>query len=157
MIRLLENRIPPPIVLLVILGLMKIIANFDNDKHLAALIGPLNLPIALVFVFLGVLCAVLGVARFRAQKTTVNPLKPEQASSLVTQGIFRFTRNPMYLGMALVSVGWCAYLASLWALAGVLLFVLFIDRFQIQPEERVISDLFGKEFEEYRSRTRRWL
>jgi protein-S-isoprenylcysteine O-methyltransferase Ste14 len=97
------------------------------------------------------------VLSFRRAKTTVNPLKPETSASLVSTGVYSFTRNPMYLGMALVLLAWAAYLASPWALAGPALFALYITRFQIIPEERVLARLFGTSFAEYRKRVRRWL
>jgi len=72
-------------------------------------------------------------------------------------GIYRFTRNPMYVGLALVLLGWAALLSSPWALLGPLVFVLYINRFQIAPEERVLSAKFGAAYTEYIARVRRWL
>ena len=100
---------------------------------------------------------IAGVVSFRKAKTTVNPLKPEEATSLVNSGIFRFTRNPMYVGFALVLLAWAIYLSSPLSLVGVLGFILYIDRLQIEPEERALNELFGSEFESYRSNVRRWL
>ena len=101
-----------------------------------------------------ILVSTLALRRFR---TTVNPLKPETASALVTSGIYQISRNPIYVGFALILVGWAAYLASPLALIGVVVFVLFINRFQIAPEERAMVKLFGAEFGNYRAKVRRWL
>ena len=79
------------------------------------------------------------------------------ASSLVATGVFRFTRNPMYLGLFLVLAGWAAHLANAAALAGPLLFALYVTRFQILPEERALATKFGPEFDAYKLRTRRWI
>ncbi|BAU77218.1 putative protein-S-isoprenylcysteine methyltransferase [Metapseudomonas furukawaii] len=98
-----------------------------------------------------------GVLSFRLANTTVNPLKPETASSLVSSGVYRYTRNPMYLGFAVALVAWSIYLGSLVALLGVLGFVLYMNRFQIIPEEHALASLFREEFAAYRRRVRRWL
>jgi len=82
---------------------------------------------------------------------------PRKTTSLVTTGIFSWTRNPMYLGLAAALVGWAAFLSAAWSLLGPVLFVLYIDRFQIQPEERVLTELFGAEYTNYARRVRRWL
>jgi len=117
----------------------------------------LQLSLAIGLTLTGIFIAVLGILRFREKRTTVNPLRPEEASSLVTSGVFRFTRNPMYLGLALIAFGWGIYLGSIWALSGVIMLVLFINRFQVQPEERAMHKLFDQEFKDYCKRTRRWI
>src|SRR3989304_4129001 len=93
-----------------------------------------------------------GVISFRRASTTVNPMKPETTSSLVCSGIYRVTRNPMYVGLLLVLVAWAVFLSSAWALLGPLAFVLYINRFQIAPEERVLSAMFGTGYSAYKSR-----
>lgn len=118
---------------------------------------PLRIALALVLVSVGVAFMVFGGVAFRQAKTTVNPLKPETASSLVMAGVYRHTRNPMYVGVVCLLVGWAVYLSSLPAFAGPVVFVLFITRFQIIPEERVLSAKFGPKFAEYRAKVRRWL
>ena len=100
------------------------------------------------------LSAVLG---FHRAKTTVNPLAPEKASALVVRGIYRWTRNPMYLAMLLVLVAWACIVANVAALAILPLFVAYLNRFQIAPEERALQARFGGEFEQYKRTVRRWL
>jgi protein-S-isoprenylcysteine O-methyltransferase Ste14 len=116
-----------------------------------------RLPVAAALGAIGVAIAVGGVMSFRRAKTTVNPLKPETSAALVSSGVYSFTRNPMYLGMLLALFAWAAYLSSIWSLVGPILFALFITRFQIVPEERVLDRLFGAAFAEYKKRVRRWL
>ena len=111
---------------------------------------------ALVALIGGFFC-IASVVSFRRAKTTVNPLKPETASALVSSGIYRISRNPTYVGFALFLVAWAVYLASPWALVGVIGFVLYINRFQIQPEERALVVLFAEEFERYRNSVRKWV
>jgi len=112
---------------------------------------------ATLFLVVGLGVMLAAVISFRVAKTTVNPLKPDAATALVTSGIFRYTRNPMYLGMLMVLVAWSAFLASPAALAGPLAFHAYISRFQIRPEETALSNVFGKKFLDYSCRVRRWL
>lgn len=110
-----------------------------------------------VFVGVGALVCIAGVVAFVRAKTTVNPHKPDEASELVSSGVYRVTRNPMYLGFALALVGWALFQGSLWGLVWVAAFVVYLDRFQIRPEERALAAAFGRTFEDYCARVRRWL
>ena len=94
---------------------------------------------------------------FRAAKTTVNPFKVKETSSMVTGGPFAFSRNPMYLGMVIILLGWTLFTGTAVGFALTALFGFFIDRAQIQREEKALADLFGDEFKVYRQRVRRWI
>ncbi|WP_220771211.1 isoprenylcysteine carboxylmethyltransferase family protein [Shewanella sp. MBTL60-007] len=117
----------------------------------------LQLMAIILLLALGVLCAIAGVISFNRAKTTVHPLKPETASALVTSGIYRFSRNPMYLGMALALCAWACYLASMWSVVGIVGFILYMQRFQIAPEERALEVIFGQTFIDYKKRVRPWI
>jgi len=110
-----------------------------------------------ILVAAGVAFDLLGLLAFRGARTTINPLKPERTSALVTGSVYRVTRNPMYVGMGLLLVAWATYLGALLPFCGPVLFVLYITRFQILPEEQVLNGIFGKEYESYCARVRRWL
>jgi len=112
---------------------------------------------SLVMALLGVGVIVSGVLGFRKQDTTVNPTTPEQASQLVTRGIYRYSRNPMYLGMLLFLMAFAVYLFTLTGWLWVPVFVLYMNKFQIQPEERILERIFGQEYVEYRNKVRRWI
>ncbi len=112
---------------------------------------------ALMPVGLGVGIVTAGVVSFRLHRTTMNPLKPQAATTIVTTGIYRFTRNPMYLGIVLVLVGWTVYLANVAAAPWLIAFVAYMTKFQIEPEERTLLALFGREYTEYAAKVRRWL
>lgn len=99
---------------------------------------------------------VAGLVAFRRASTTINPLHPERASALVTGGVYRITRNPMYVGLAFALLAWAAYLGSPWALLGPVAFVGYITHFQIVPEERILRARFAQ-FDAYAARVRRWL
>lgn len=150
----LELKIPPPLVGLTIAFLMWLLA--ERVPALAIDGGPWLGLLAAVIAGCGVLASFAGMLAFRRARTTVNPLRPETASALVTTGIYARTRNPMYLGMLLALVGWAIWLGALPAALGPVAFVLYITRFQIVPEERAMHRLFGAEFPPYASRVRRW-
>jgi protein-S-isoprenylcysteine O-methyltransferase Ste14 len=116
-----------------------------------------RVPVAAVLIAIGAAIGIGGVMSFRRANTTVNPLKPETTAALVSTGVYSFTRNPMYLGMLLVLLAWALYLSSIWSFVGPVLFVSYITRFQIVPEERVLARLFGPPFAEYKKRVRRWI
>lgn len=150
----LELRVPPVIVVAASAGLMWLVAAL---APVPALKLPGRAGVALAFVVVGAAVALAGVVAFRRAATTVNPVRPDAASSLVTSGIYRVTRNPMYLGLLLALVGWAVWLAHPLALLVVPLFAAYIGRFQIGPEERALRARFGEAFEAYARRTRRWL
>jgi protein-S-isoprenylcysteine O-methyltransferase Ste14 len=105
----------------------------------------------------GVALAVAAFLRFQRERTTVNPMDPSKASRLVTQSVFRISRNPMYLGLLLLLIGWAAWLgtASPWLIAP--LFVIVITVAQIIPEERALHKLFGQEYVAYQRSVSRWI
>ena len=149
----LELRIPPLALVLIAAGLMSLFAYF----------APIELPIPAPAIVAGALglagaiVAVAGVVAFKKHKTTVNPFTPERSSSLVTSGIYKYTRNPMYLGFFLFLAGWAALLSNLVAFALLPAFIAYMNRFQIQPEERALTQQFGTEFQSYMQRVRRWV
>lgn len=152
--RSLELKIPPPLVALTCGVLMWGLAR-ETPGASWPVTG--RGVIALMLGALGVCISASGVLAFRRVGTTTSPMRPGSASALVTGGIYRHTRNPMYLGLSIALLGWAVYLAN--ALAMLLLpgFVLYVTRFQIVPEERMLSGLFGAGYREYRARVRRWL
>lgn len=149
----LELRIPPPIIALLVMAGMYLI-----DRLL-----PLGVRVPgrvfwfIGFFVLGMAVAIVGVVQFRQQRTTIHPLNPEHSTSLVTSGIYRYSRNPMYLGMLLVIVGWLIYLGSWLAVFMPVVFVLLINKLQIVPEERILASKFGQSFTEYLGSVRRWI
>jgi protein-S-isoprenylcysteine O-methyltransferase Ste14 len=150
----LEHRIPPPVIGLAIGAAMWVVAGLPPALPLA---DWLRHAMAALLVVAGLAFELSGFLAFRRQRTTVNPLSPEKASALVTGGAYRITRNPMYVGMTLILTAWAVHLSALWPFAGPVLFVLYIDRFQIVPEERVLHALFGEAYSAYAARVRRWL
>ena len=122
-----------------------------------ALTFPIPSAFALAVALVGVSLDGIALLHFLRSRTTINPLKPDSVSALVTGGVYRLTRNPMYLGLATLLLAWAIYLGNLAALAGLPLFILYMNRFQIAPEERALEARFGPEYRLYRARVRRWL
>lgn len=150
----LELKVPPPVVALLIGAAM----------WLAAGIGPvLELPLAVrlaasvAIALCGGGVAFAGRLEFKRARTTIDPLHPDKASTLVATGIYGRTRNPMYCGLTLVVAGWAIFLCSALALLGPPGFVLYITRLQIVPEERILSARFGAAYAAYTARVGRWL
>jgi protein-S-isoprenylcysteine O-methyltransferase Ste14 len=150
----LELKVPPPLVALILGAAMwalseviPVLGTRGLLTHVAA--GAIALA--------GGAFSLAGILSFRRAQTTVNPLKPENASSLVTGGVYRFTRNPMYVGLLFVLVAWAVFLVNPWTLLGPVLFVAYMNRFQIKPEERALVTLFGEQYAAYAAKVRRWL
>lgn len=150
----LELKIPPVALVIVAAALMWLGAVSAPGFNLRLPAQPL---IASVFGSLGLVTCALGVVEIRKAKTTVNPTKPQSSTSLVTSGIYGHTRNPMYLGFLLILIGWSAVTANMLAFLALPAFVLYMNQFQIKPEERALRATFGDAFTAYRSAVRRWI
>jgi len=150
----LELKVPPLIVLALAAYAMWLIA-WGSPQFIV--IYPGRLVAALLFALLGFVTMVAGVVAFNRAHTTVNPHTPQNSANIVTSGIYRVTRNPMYLGMLLALLGWASYLANVAAAAFPILFVGYITRYQIVPEERILKEKFGAPYEAYLRSVRRWI
>ena len=150
----LELKIPPPLVTLLFALLMWAVARLAPVVEMQAGVRTVS---AIVLALAGVAISFAGMRLFRRASTTVSPTRPQAASTLVTTGIYRVTRNPMYLGLVCVLVAWAVFLSSAWSLLGPLGFVLYMTRFQIKPEERILARLFGPTYSAWCARVRRWL
>ena len=150
----LELRIPPLALAVLVGALMWIVRFISPSLTIEFQRGNV---IASAIATLGIAIALAGVLEFRRARTTVDPTAPSKSTSVVTGGIYRFTRNPMYLGFLLVLAGWAAYLSNPVVLLGPVLFVIYMNRFQIIPEERILKSRFGAPFEQYLGAVRRWV
>ena len=150
----LELKIPPPLVAVMTAGAMYGVASL---LPVLALSPSVRVGAALALAVAGASFDLTGLVAFRRAKPTVNPMAPQRSSSVVSTGVYRFTRNPMYLGLVFLLLAWAVYLMSAWALLGVPVFMAYITRFQIKPEESVLAARFGKSYTDYCARVRRWL
>ena len=152
----LEHKIPPPVVGLACAGLAWLLAGAAPALALPWS-ARLALAVALLLALAGLALELWGLWVFRRHRTTPNPLAPERARAVVQSGPYRFTRNPMYVGVALQLLGWCVYLRNPLALLALVVFVAYITRFQILPEERALAQNFGEPYRQYLRLVRRWL
>jgi protein-S-isoprenylcysteine O-methyltransferase Ste14 len=152
--RWLELKVPPPVVAL-LLGLVA----WWLAPQGPAIAWPewLRQGLAAALLLTGGSLDFSGLVAFVLRHTTINPLRPRRSSALVTTGIYRVTRNPMYLGLVCLLSAWAVWLSALLPWAAPVLFVLYITRFQIRPEERVLTELFGQPYTDYTQRVRRWI
>lgn len=150
----LEHRVPPPIVFVILAAAMLAVSRLAPGIPFA---HDLRLAVADSLAWIALIVAALGITSFRRAGTTIDPIHIDAASALVTTGIYRYTRNPMYLGLSLLLTAWAVYLTVPWTALGPAAFMIFITRFQIIPEERALQRKFGATYKEYRSSVRRWL
>ncbi len=150
----LELKIPPLLVLVVFMLLNWMMAALTVSFEFSCLIKS---SLIIFFTFAGIGICTAGVIAFRLAKTTVNPMAPESSTSVVTSGIYRYTRNPMYLGFLCILIAWSIYLAAPSAVIGVVGFIVYLNKFQIKPEEQALEKQFLDDYQIYRNSVRRWL
>ena len=147
-----NNKIPPPIVALFCgLGIYcsrYLFPTFSFDYSIL---------ISIIFVLTGFFVFLSAIRSFKKQETTIDPLNPEKATSLVTNGIFKYSRNPMYLGVILILCSISIQFSLIGGLIIIPIFLLFITKYQIIPEEKAMKNLFKEDFQSYKEKTRRWL
>ncbi|MBK6288962.1 MAG: isoprenylcysteine carboxylmethyltransferase family protein [Gammaproteobacteria bacterium] len=149
-----ELKLPPPLVALVLCALMW---GIDHALPVGRVQTAVQGLLALVLVCLGIGVSVSGMLAFRAARTTVDPRNPGKATQLVAGGIYRLSRNPMYVGLLCTITAWAIYLGSPWGLPALPLYVWYVTRFQILPEEAALHRLFGASYTAYCARVRRWI
>lgn len=147
-----ETKIPPPLVTL-IFGL----SIYFSRELFPTIEIKYSFYVGIFLLLLGFLILISAVRLFRIDQTTVNPLSPKQATKLVTEGIFKFSRNPMYLGMACVLASLAMFFNIIGGIVFIALFCAYITKFQIVPEEKAMLDLFSEDFNQYKQTTRRWI
>ncbi|MDR2688522.1 MAG: isoprenylcysteine carboxylmethyltransferase family protein [Azoarcus sp.] len=149
----LHLKVPPALLAALIAGIMWLVDYFIYRGQPSTLQFYAGSPIALA----GGIISAVGLISFFCAKTTINPIHPERTAELVTSGIFRLSRNPIYLGLVLSLIGLSVRLASPPTLFGPLVFACYTHYFQILPEERILAAVFGDEYERYKANVRRWL
>ena len=152
--RFLELKIPPVVLVILVAILMWAGAAYLPQVNVQI---PFQSFVGWIIAFWGIAVCALGVLEFKKAKTTVNPTKPQSSSALVKSGIYRCTRNPMYLGFLLILMGLAIITANLVSFLTLPAFVLYMNQFQIKPEERALTLIFDDEFRAYCSSVRRWI
>lgn len=152
--RFLELRIPPVVLVILLAILMWAGVAYLPQANVQI---PFQSFVGWIMGLGGLVACALGVLEFKRARTTVNPVNPRSSSALVKSGIYCRTRNPMYLGFLLILMGLAILTANLVAFLSLPAFVLYINQFQIKPEERALTSIFGSEFRAYCSSVRRWI
>lgn len=152
--KFLELKVPPLAQVLVIsIGILSISILLPSFGVLI----PAGRLVGSILMIVGATLAIAGVLEFRRSKTTVDPRHPNNSERLVCSGIYRLSRNPMYLGMFIALLGWSVYLANLVSFVLLPGFVFYMNQFQIKPEEKILSKKFGTGFDRYCSEVHRWV
>ncbi len=146
-------KLPPAVVFLIFAMLMYLLSRFlpfgdfeffGRDYLIRILMG------------LAALIAIISLFQFFTSKTTIDPRTPFKVTKLVTGGIYKFTRNPMYLALLLGLLAWGLWLGNAFNTLLAAGFVGYMNKFQIRPEEEALTTIFGKEFQQYCAQVRRW-
>ena len=145
-------KIPPPLIVLVL-----IVSIYFSSKKIDPINIPLQLEISIFILSAGILIFVNPVLQFIKSKTTVNPIQFEEVNKLVTSGIFKYSRNPMYLGMLMIVLSTSIFYLNIYSILTPILFILWINKFQIKREEEFLIEKFGDEYLSYKKKTRRWI
>lgn len=147
-------KIPPPVYALIFLFVMW----FGAERlPLIQWRSPIFPVLSIIFLTLGIILDASSVFRFIVNRTTINPVKPQNSKKLITNGLYAYTRNPMYLGLLMILAGYACYLSSLIAFLLLPVFMWVLTIMQIKPEEKILEKLFKDEYLQYKKKVRRWL
>ena len=145
-------KIPPPILVLILIS-----SNYFSQNQLEIIYLPYKYSISVLILLVGTIILISPVFKFIKSKTTVNPVKFKKVNKLVTSGIYRYSRNPMYLGMIIIIISTSIFYLNYYSIVTPFIFYFWINRFQIKREEIFLAKKFGKEYLSYKSKTRRWI
>ena len=147
-----KTKIPPPILALIMIVLIYL-SSFFIESTTFNYQGSLSV----LVLILGLACAIPSFRIFARYKTTISPLKPSDTTALVTEGMYRYSRNPMYLGLLLLTIASTIWFGTWFGIIINILFIFLINFLQIIPEEEALLEIFGEEYEEYKKNVRRWI
>jgi len=147
-----KTKIPPPILALVMIGLI-----YLSSLLIVPTAFNYQGSLSVIFLIIGFACALPSFRLFARYKTTITPLKPSDATVLVTEGMYRYSRNPMYLGLLLLTIASTIWFGTWLGIIINILFIFLINFLQIIPEEEALLTIFGEEYEEYKKNVRRWI
>ena len=154
-IKYLELNVPPIVIVFLSAAMMYSLA--ATFRHEDVLIMPLRIGLSLSAAVIAITILILAVSAFHKHRTTVNPLDPEKATSIVRSGIYSYSRNPMYLAMFIALLAWGLLLGQVSTSIGLAVYVFAITRLQILPEEKILTRKFGGNYVRYVESTGRFL
>ena len=145
-------KIPPPLIVLTL-----IISIYFSSKKIDLIILPTQNLISFIILLIGILILITPIFKFIKSKTTIDPIKFKKVNRLITSGIYKYSRNPMYLGLLMIVMSTSIFYLNIFSITTPMLFYFWINRFQIKREEIFLTQKFGKEYLSYKNKTRRWI
>ena len=145
-------KIPPPII-----ALFLVISNFFSSKRIDVIHLPNQTLFSIIILFIGIFILIIPVSKFVKSKTTIDPIKFKKVNNLVTSGIYKYSRNPMYLGLLMVIISTSIFFLTIISITTPFIFYFWINRFQIKREEIFLTKKFGQKYITYKSKTRKWI
>ena len=145
-------KIPPPILILIL-----VISNYFSSKKIDLIHLPNQDLISIIILIIGVLILINPIVKFIKSKTTIDPIKFKKVNKLIISGIYKYSRNPMYLGLLMIVISTSIFYLNIFSITTPFLFYCWINRFQIKREEIFLTEKFGKEYVSYKTKTRRWI
>ena len=147
-----KTRIPPPLVTLIFGFIIFLTKNIFPKIKISN-----NIAFGSLFILIGILIASSSIILFKRYRTAITPINPKSATKLITGGIYKFSRNPMYFSLLLLLIGISIMTNPIGGFIFIPIFILYLNLFQILPEEKAMTDLFKDEFLEYKNSVRRWI
>ena len=145
-------KIPPPILVMIL-----VISNYFSSKTIDLILLPNQDLISIIILLIGALILINPIFKFIKSKTTIDPIKFKKVNKLIISGIYKYSRNPMYLGLLMIVISTSIFYLNIFSITTPFLFYFWINRFQIKREEIFLTEKFGKEYSLYKAKTRRWL
>ena len=145
-------KIPPPLLVLIL-----VVSSFLSSKKINIILIPNQNIVSIIILLVGLLILIIPVSNFIKYKTTIDPIKFKKVNKLITSGIYKYSRNPMYLGLLMIVISSSILYLNIYSVSTPFLFYWWINRFQIKREEIFLSEKFGKEYLSYKTKTRRWI
>ena len=145
-------KIPPPILVMIL-----VISNYFSSKKIDLILLPNQDFISIIILLIGMLILINPIFKFIKSKTTIDPIKFKKVNKLIISGIYKYSRNPMYLGLLMIVISTSIFYLNIFSITTPFVFYFWINRFQIRREEIFLTEKFGKEYVSYKTKTRRWI
>ena len=146
------TKIPPPILVLILVS-----SNYFSSKKIDLIHLPNQDLISIIILLIGILILINPIFKFIKSKTTIDPIKFKKVNKLIISGIYKYSRNPMYLGLLMIVISTSIFFLNIFSITTPFLFYCWINRFQIKKEEIFLTEKFGEEYMSYKIKTRRWI
>ena len=146
------KKIPPPMLVLILVS-----SNYFSSKKIDLIHLPNQDLISIIILLIGILIVINPIFKFIKSKTTIDPIKFKKVNKLIISGIYKYSRNPMYLGLLMIVISTSIFFLNIFSITTPLLFYCWINRFQIKREEIFLTEKFGEEYMSYKIKTRRWI